>query len=64
MKIRPMTVKELAAEYRVSRATMHRWLKAHAKEIGERHPGMQSYTVGQVETIYRLLDVPEREMEF
>lgn len=64
MKIRPKTVKELAAEYRVSRATMHRWLKAHEQEVGKRHPGRQVYTSGQVAVIYRLLDPPECEAAF
>lgn len=61
MIIRAMTLKELAAAYRVSRATMRRWLLRHVDEIGTRPDGRQAYTARQVEIIYRVLDVPELE---
>ena len=61
MVIRAMTLKELAAAYRVSRGTMYRWLLRHAGEIGRRPDGRQAYTASQVEIIYRIFDVPELE---
>lgn len=61
MVIRAMTLKELAVAYQVSPSTMRRWLSRHAEEIGARPDGRQAYTASQVETIYRILDVPELE---
>ncbi len=61
MVFRAMTLKELAAAYRVNRSTMRRWLSRHADEIGRRPDGRQAYTPRQVEIIYRLFDAPELE---
>lgn len=59
MKIKPMTVKELAWAYNVSRSTMYRWLRAHADEIGPRRDGCRFYSVRQVKIIFSIFDVPE-----
>lgn len=59
MTIRPMTLKELAVAYGVSRSTMRRWLLRHAATIGPRGSGRQTFSTSQVALIFRLLDVPE-----
>ena len=59
MSIHPMTVKELAAVYGVSRTTMYRWINRHLNEIGRRKPGMRFYTAKQVAIIFRIFDPPE-----
>lgn len=59
MTIHPMTLKELAAVYGVSRTTMYRWLKPHRDKIGYKKPGMRFYTATQVAAIFKVLDPPE-----
>lgn len=59
MKIHPMTLKELASLYGVSRSTMYRWIHRHVDEVGKRKPGMHVYTASQVAAIFRILDPPE-----
>lgn len=63
MKIKPMTVKELAGAYKVGRSTMYRWLRAHADKIGPRRDGCRFYSVKQVKKIFEIFDVPEAFIE-
>lgn len=51
------TTKELAALYRISTKTLHRWLQPHQAMIGPR-PG-HLFSIFQVETIFRIFGWPE-----
>lgn len=56
MVLRPCTVKELAAFYRVSAPTFRRWLERFQEEIGERIGHF--YMVPQVKIIFEKFGVP------
>lgn len=49
-------MKELAAEYEVTKRTMSSWLKPHRHAIGEQVA--RKFTPKQVEIIFNLLGIP------
>ncbi|MCM1168743.1 MAG: DUF4248 domain-containing protein [Bacteroides sp.] len=58
MKVKPMTVKELAGAYNVHPSTIRRWFRKHRDEIGPRRDGSRFYSVRQVKIIFSIFDVP------
>lgn len=58
MKVKPMTVKDLAIAYEVHPSTIRRWIKKHLDEIGPRRDGSRFYSVRQVKVIFSIFDVP------
>ncbi|MBI4945306.1 MAG: hypothetical protein HY840_02760 [Bacteroidetes bacterium] len=56
MILRPCTVKELSAFYRVSKTTIRKWLERYKEEIGERTGHF--YMIEQVKIIFEKFGVP------
>lgn len=56
-KIRPMSKKELAQAYRVSRRTLYAWLKPFQGKIGPYYGRM--FTIRQINVIFQCIGEPE-----